>query len=88
MFEQCWTVVNIFKEPLHPYTERLIAAFPSILGPKTELSSIHGFPPDLLNPPPGCRFHPRCPYAQEICKKEEPLLKEAGKDQYVACHLR
>jgi peptide/nickel transport system ATP-binding protein len=81
-------VVHIFKEPLHPYTKRLISAFPSILGPKTELSGIHGFPPDLLNPPPGCRFHPRCPYAKEICKKKEPALKEASKDQYVACHLR
>lgn len=81
-------VVSIFKEPLHPYTEKLITAFPSILGPKTELSSIHGTPPDLLHPPPGCRFHPRCSYAMEICKTKEPSLVESGTHQYVACHLR
>ena len=81
-------VVQIFKEPLHPYTEKLISAFPSILGPKTEMSSIPGSPPDLLNPPPGCRFHPRCPYAMEICRKKEPLLVDCGNQRYVACHLK
>jgi len=81
-------VVHIYKEPLHPYTEKLIAAFPSIIGPKTELSSIRGFPPDLLKPPPGCRFHPRCSYAMEICRKKDPSLIEAGsKQHFVACHL-
>uniref|UniRef100_A0A7C4VV24 ABC transporter ATP-binding protein n=1 Tax=Fervidobacterium pennivorans TaxID=93466 RepID=A0A7C4VV24_FERPE len=78
---------SVYKEPLHPYTEKLIGAFPSIIGPKRELSTIHGFPPDLINPPPGCRFHPRCPYAQEKCKKEEPSLEEKGKKHFVACHL-
>ena len=79
---------TIFKEPLHPYTEKLIRAFPSILGPKRDLSTIPGFPPDLINPPPGCRFHPRCPYAKEICKKVKPSLKNVdGKDHLVACHL-
>ena len=81
------SIVHVFKEPLHPYTDKLISAFPSILGPKRELSSIHGFPPDLLNPPPGCRFHPRCNYAKEICKIEEPSTKKPGEDHYVACHL-
>lgn len=81
-------IVPIFKEPLHPYTEKLISAFPSILGPKTELSSIRGFPPDLLQPPPGCRFHPRCPHATEICQREEPLLEKTGNEERaVACHL-
>lgn len=80
-------ITHVFKESLHPYTKKLITAFPSVLGPKTELSSIHGFPPNLLNPPPGCRFHPRCPRAMEICKKEEPRLVEGGKEQLVACHL-
>lgn len=80
-------IVSIYKEPLHPYTEKLISAFPSVLGVKKELSSIHGFPPDLLNPPPGCRFHPRCTYAMPICEKEEPPLINAGKNHYVACHL-
>jgi peptide/nickel transport system ATP-binding protein len=79
-------VVPVFKEPLHPYTQKLLAAFPSILGRKTELVSIPGFPPDLLSPPPACRFHPRCPYAMTICKKEDPQLIEI-KDRQVACHL-
>lgn len=81
-------VVPIYKEPLHPYTQKLIAAFPSVIGPKTELSAIHGFPPDLLSPPPGCRFHPRCPQSMEICKRKDPPLIHVGKYQpLVACHL-
>lgn len=81
-------VVHIYKEPLHPYTEKLITAFPSVIGPRTELTSIPGFPPDLLRPPPGCRFHPRCQYAMEICrKKEPPLIEVESKDHFVACHL-
>jgi len=81
------TTRNVFKEPLHPYTEKLISAFPSVIGEKKELSTIHGFPPDLINPPPGCRFHPRCPYAMEKCRKEIPPLFEAERGHYVACHL-
>jgi len=80
-------VVHIFKEPLHPYTEKLITAFPSVLGPKRELSSIHGFPPDLLKPPAGCRFNPRCSHVMEICRTEEPALIEVSKKHFVACHL-
>lgn len=80
-------VRTIYKEPLHPYTQKLIAAFPSILGRKTELAAIPGFPPDLLMPPPGCRFHPRCDYAMEICRKKEPPLIDVGKEHFVACHL-
>ncbi len=81
-------VVPIFKEPLHPYTQKLINAFPSVLGEKIELSSIHGFPPDLLKPPPGCRFHPRCEHAMDICRKQEPTLELTGKkERAVACHL-
>ncbi len=79
---------TIFKEPLHPYTEKLVGAFPSILGTKKELSTIPGFPPDLISPPSGCRFHPRCPYAMDICKKDVPLLKDSGSGNHlVACHL-
>ena len=82
-------VTPIFKEPLHPYTQKLISAFPSVIGPKTELTSIPGFPPDLLTPPPGCRFHPRCPHAMEICKTTEPeLLEIGGRKHFVACHLQ
>jgi len=79
---------RIYKEPLHPYTQKLIGAFPSILGAKRELESIPGFPPDLLNPPPGCRFHPRCVYAMDICRRKEPEVIEAdGSNHIVACHL-
>jgi peptide/nickel transport system ATP-binding protein len=81
-------ITSIFKEPLHPYTQKLIGAFPSIVGNRRELTSIHGFPPDLLAPPPGCRFHPRCSYAMEICKTKEPGMCEVGGSKHlVACHL-
>ena len=75
----------IFHHPLHPYTMGLMSAFPSIVGEKTELVTLPGEPPDLLNPPPGCRFHPRCPYATAICMKEVPEFKDYGDRHYVAC---
>jgi peptide/nickel transport system ATP-binding protein len=80
-------VFTIFKDPLHPYTQGLINAFPNIRLPRTRIASIPGFPPDLLRPPPGCRFHPRCPYAMEICRVEEPEFLHLGKGHHVACHL-
>jgi peptide/nickel transport system ATP-binding protein len=81
-------VVSIFKEPLHPYTQGLIGAFPSIRATRTRMSSIPGLPPDLLNPPAGCRFHPRCRQAKEICKTEEPALIAVNAEKhFVACHL-
>jgi len=80
-------IFTVFKEPLHPYTQGLINAFPNIRLPRSRIASIPGFPPDLLNPPSGCRFHPRCPYAMDICKTEEPEFLHLGKGHYVACHL-
>lgn len=80
-------VYNVFKEPLHPYTKGLIGSFPNMYGPRAEMKPIEGQPPDLFNPPSGCRFHPRCRYAMEICKKEDPRFLEIAKDHYVACHL-
>src|SRR2546422_7111652 len=78
----------IFKEPLHPYTQGLVKAFPSIHGEKVRLASIPGQPPDLLHPPPACRFNPRCPFVMEVCKKIEPPLEKVGSgEHYVACHL-
>ncbi len=65
---------DIFERPLHPYTHALMSAFPSITGPKRTLATLPGEPPDLLHPPPGCRFHPRCPYATSICAEEAPVL--------------
>ncbi|TMI12387.1 ABC transporter ATP-binding protein [Candidatus Bathyarchaeota archaeon] len=78
----------IFKEPLHPYTQGLVKAFPSIKGERIRLTSIPGSPPDLLNPPSGCRFNPRCPFVMDICHKVVPPLQQSGKGEHlVACHL-
>ena len=78
----------IFKEPQHPYTQGLIKAFPSLKGERIRLTSIPGQPPDLLHPPPACRFNPRCPYVMDVCKKIEPPLQKPGSgDHLVACHL-
>ena len=84
---ECADAVAIFKYPRHPYTQGLINAFLSLSGPRTRLMGIHGSPPDLINPPSGCRFHPRCPYAKRQCQKEEPPYVELEKSQYAACHL-
>ena len=82
------SVSSIFKNPMHPYTQGLIKAFPSIKGERVRLTSIPGQPPNLLKPPPACRFNPRCPYVMDVCKKVEPLLEEHGeKDHLTACHL-
>ena len=80
-------VLTMFEQPLHPYTNALINAFPSIKDEKHQLRSIRGNPADLINPPKGCKFHPRCPYAQEICSREEPELEQVGNNHSVACHL-
>ncbi len=78
----------VYDEPLHPYTQGLIKAFPSIKGARTRLSSIPGQPPDLLHPPSGCKFNPRCPYVMDVCHKIDPSLEKHGSgDHYVACHL-
>jgi len=77
----------IFESPLHPYTEALISAFPSIAGENRKLTSIIGNPPDLINPPKGCKFNPRCPFAQDICRTEEPQLEQVGDNRSVACHF-
>jgi peptide/nickel transport system ATP-binding protein len=81
------TIMQVFKKPHHPYSEKLLGAFPSIIGEKTKLVSIGGFPPDLIDPPEGCRFYPRCSYAMEICRKKEPVLRDTGNGHLVSCHL-
>jgi len=80
-------IALIYKRPMHPYTTDLIGSFPSIYAEKTKLFSIPGSPPDLLNPPEGCRFHPRCKYAMEICRREKPAMLEVEENHYVSCHL-
>jgi peptide/nickel transport system ATP-binding protein len=83
-----YTDINtVFEEPLHPYTKALTSAFPSIKEERRELESIRGAPPNLLNPPSGCRFNPRCPYSMKICTEEEPEYRNRGGRHYVACHL-
>jgi len=77
--------VEIFERPLHPYTYALMSAFPSITGPKRTLTTLPGEPPDLLNPPPGCRFHPRCPRASDMCQQEVPPFQDYGGRHYAAC---
>ena len=78
---------DLFTEQLHPYSIGLINAFPSLAGEKKRLYSIKGSPPNLLNPPPGCRFHPRCPYAKDVCKAVIPLSIEIHRKHHVACHM-
>src|ERR671936_617602 len=77
---------RVFDKPLHPYTQGLLEAFPSIRGPKTRLLGIPGSPPDLLRLPSGCRFAPRCPHAMAICRAGEPRLLEVD-GELVRCVL-
>lgn len=77
---------EIFNEPLHPYTKGLIDSIP-IVGRAKELTGIAGVVPDLVDPPPGCRFHPRCKHAFERCNVELPELVQIKANHYVACHL-
>lgn len=80
-------VLTMFEEPKHPYTYALINAFPSIKGEKKALGGIAGNPPDLINPPSGCRFHTRCPFAKDLCKLEEPITDFVSKGHSVSCHF-
>ncbi len=80
-------VYTVFKDPKHPYTMALIKSIPSLVGSVEDMKPIPGFPPDLINPPPGCRFHPRCPYAMDICRKREPPLIELKPSHVVWCWL-
>jgi oligopeptide/dipeptide ABC transporter ATP-binding protein len=79
-------VEQIFNSPQHPYTWSLLRSVPRVdEARKDRLVSIKGLPPDLSNPPPGCLFHPRCPFAVDRCKVEEPTLAEVGPDQVARC---
>lgn len=80
------SAAEVFHHPQHPYTAGLMSAFPSIIGPKRALTTLPGEPPDLLHPPRGCRFHPRCPFATDICTQEAPEFEDLGGGHYVACY--
>jgi oligopeptide/dipeptide ABC transporter ATP-binding protein len=84
---ECGSTKEMFKDPAHPYTEALLAAVPRRQARGGRLRSIPGEVPDLINPPSGCRFHPRCKYAIEICKKEEPRPIEYAPGHFSSCHL-
>jgi len=78
---------TIFQNPKHPYTVGLMEAIPKITEKKEMLKSIRGSVPNLIYPPSGCRFHPRCDYMKPICKKKKPKLVEVEPGHLVACHL-
>jgi oligopeptide/dipeptide ABC transporter ATP-binding protein len=78
---------SLFSEPLHPYTQALLRSIPNIRLTSQKLEAIPGSTPDLVSPPSGCRFHPRCPYVMEICKSKEPPLIEVKPNRLVACYL-
>lgn len=81
------SVEDIYNNNMHPYTHKLLSAFPNIHKEKKIPEPIEGSPPDLINPPSGCVFHPRCPYAKEICKDVIPQTYEIGRDHKYACHF-
>jgi len=78
----------LFRQPLHPYTQTLLSAVP-VPDPTVRMNRVilQGDIPSPANPPSGCKFHTRCPYAMEICSKVDPEYKLVGENHYVACHL-
>ncbi len=77
---------DIFEKPIHPYTRMLVGALPRV-GDKSRKTGIPGRPPALTNPPPGCRFAPRCPRAAEECRESVPKFREVEPGRFAACHL-
>jgi len=78
---------RLFREPKHPYTVGLMNSFPSITGERRKLQGIPGSPPDLVTPPPGCPFAPRCPHVMSECTRAYPMLRQVGDAHVAACHL-
>ena len=80
-------IKDVFKHSANPYTKALFGGFPNLKGEKKRLASIPGDPPSLVNPPKGCRFHPRCKYAKEICKAKKPKVVTLPSGQQSLCHF-
>ena len=80
------STVSLYQNPMHPYSEGLVSSYPSIKGEKKKLVSIPGSPPNLIEPPSGCKFHPRCSRVMDICRKKEPELIKKNNSR-IACHL-
>ena len=76
---------DVFHRPRHPYSYLLLSSIPSVTGPRRRPVSLEGTPPNLLAPPAGCRFHPRCPWATEQCRTDEPPMMQIGPSQWAAC---
>jgi len=81
------TIERIFENPSHPYTQGLLRSIPNLARRKDSLVGIDGSIPDFINPPQGCRFHPRCAHAMDICKTVKPLLSDIDEQHRVACFL-
>lgn len=80
-------VEEVFRRPNHPYTQALLAEIPRIEPGKRKFKAVEGELPSPLNPPTGCHFHPRCPFAMDRCRSETPIKKEVGPGHLSACHL-
>ena len=80
-------VRDLYRQPLHPYTQGLLASIPRLDDPTKKLESIPGAVPNLIYPPSGCRFHPRCPHAMPVCKEKRPPVTVEGDSHTVACYL-
>jgi oligopeptide/dipeptide ABC transporter ATP-binding protein len=84
---ECAPAGDLYARPLHPYAEALLAAIPvASYGARPARTMVEGDPPNPIAPPPGCKFHPRCPYATDICRVERPVLADMGGGRTVACH--
>jgi len=77
---------ELYREPLHPYTRALVSAVPSLARRGGRRIRLHGEPPNPSDPPPGCKFHPRCPLATGRCREERPALREVAPGRFAACH--
>jgi len=83
-------VSSLYVRPSHPYTAALLESIPSLVpgADRQELGeAISGEPPSPVNPPSGCRFRTRCPYSQQVCATEEPMMRELAPGHFVACHF-